>query len=171
MGLSHRWCIDRPNCCYSWHWRLVWSLVMAHSVIWSQQHRDTAIQMANEGYTASQIAAKIKRSRNSVIGFLHRHKIKLGIINKHHKPKNLPPPPRKPRPVKKVVFPEKPIDINPIPFLSSRMFQCKFIIKEDTDPWKTMCCGKPTQTGSWCNYHRTIVFKPRETRQNVRTNR
>jgi len=144
---------------------------MARSVIWSQQHRDTAIQMANEGYTGSQIAAKIKRSRNAVIGFLHRQGIKLGKTNEHHKPKAKPVTPRKRPSRPKVVVLEKPLKINDITFLSSRLFQCKFITTEDPDPWKTMCCGKETQSGSWCNYHRAIVFKPREIRPHVRTNR
>jgi hypothetical protein len=132
---------------------------MIKSVIWSQKEKDTAKQMALDGYTARQIADKIQRSRNAIIGFLHRNKIELGRVNKYHKPKDAPPRPRaKPKLVEK----EKPIEINNVSLLSVRTFQCRYIVQESKDPWQVLCCGATTFYKSWCKQHYKIVFRPKE---------
>jgi hypothetical protein len=35
--------------------------------------------------------------------------------------------------------------------------QCRFIISED-EP-RAICCGAPTSGGSWCDWHRSIVYE------------
>jgi len=50
----------------------------------------------------------------------------------------------------------------PIPLIGSKRFICKWVVYVDKDPFQTLCCGIPTQTGSWCDEHKKIVFKPRE---------
>lgn len=132
---------------------------MIKSVIWSQKERDTAIQMAGDGYTARQIAEKLKRSKNSIIGFLHRNKIQLRTTNKYHKPKNVAP---KPRPIPKLVQPEKPIEIKHVSLMEVRTFQCRYIVQESRDPWQVLCCGAETIYKSWCKAHHKIVFRPKE---------
>ena len=129
------------------------------SVIWSQHERDTAKQMALNGYTARQIAEKLKRSKNSIIGFLHRNKIQLSATNKYHKPKNVAP---KPRPKPKLVQQEKPIEIKHVSLMEVRTFQCRYIMQESKDPWQVLCCGAETIYKSWCKKHFKVVFRPKE---------
>lgn len=135
---------------------------MIKSVIWSPKERDTAIQMAQEGYTGSQIAQHLKRSRNSVIGFLHRSKIDLGKTNKAHRPRPVVSKPKPPPSKPKAVQTEIPIVSNEIPLMEARMFQCKFITKENINPFQIMCCGAETVYKSWCSKHFKIVFRPRD---------
>jgi hypothetical protein len=35
--------------------------------------------------------------------------------------------------------------------------QCRFIVSENTSP--AICCGAPTNGGSWCEWHRHIVYE------------
>lgn len=45
--------------------------------------------------------------------------------------------------------------------------QCRFIVSDGSQP--AMCCGAPTNGGSWCKGHRAIVYET--ARQRVRPNR
>ena len=45
--------------------------------------------------------------------------------------------------------------------------QCRYIVSEESQP--AMCCGAPTDGGSWCDWHRDIVYEP--SRQRTRPNR
>ena len=58
--------------------------------------------------------------------------------------------------------PEPTITPQPIPIVGSKRFVCKWVVHIDPNPFKTLCCGIPTKTGSWCEDHRKRVFKPRE---------
>jgi len=42
--------------------------------------------------------------------------------------------------------------------------QCRYIVSNSSEP--ALCCGAPTDGGSWCNWHRDIVYEP--ARQRVR---
>ena len=42
--------------------------------------------------------------------------------------------------------------------------QCRYIVSEGAGP--AICCGAPTEGGSWCSWHRQIVYEP--ARQRVR---
>jgi hypothetical protein len=35
--------------------------------------------------------------------------------------------------------------------------QCRFIVSETSSP--AICCGAPTDGGSWCQWHRGIVYE------------
>ena len=35
--------------------------------------------------------------------------------------------------------------------------QCRYIVSESSQP--AICCGAPTDGGSWCKWHRQIVFE------------
>ena len=45
--------------------------------------------------------------------------------------------------------------------------QCRYIVGESNEA--ALCCGAPTDGGSWCNWHRDIVYEP--ARQRVRPDR
>ena len=135
---------------------------MARSVLWSEKQKTTCKEMALQGYTSREISEKIKRTKGSIIGYLHRIGIRLSDYNPRGKPKI--PQPHKPRP-RKATQNEKPIEIKEFPevlFFDARMFQCRYITHQTNNIWETRCCGKPTIYKSWCQEHFKIVFKPRE---------
>jgi hypothetical protein len=56
------------------------------SAIWPDKHKEILREMHAAGATALEIAIKLGRTRNSVIGFIHRS----GLSNS--RPKKQPPP-------------------------------------------------------------------------------
>lgn len=53
------------------------------------------------------------------------------------------------------------------PLLEARTRQCRFIVSEDVRD--AVCCGAPTsETSSWCDWHRQIVYTPRSERDRRR---
>ena len=50
------------------------------------------------------------------------------------------------------------------PLLDIRARQCRFIVSEDTR--NAICCGAPTsETSSWCQWHRQLVYIPERERR------
>ncbi|MDQ4136413.1 MAG: GcrA family cell cycle regulator [Pseudomonadota bacterium] len=48
--------------------------------------------------------------------------------------------------------------------LDVRARQCRFIVSEDTR--NAICCGAPTsETSSWCEWHRQLVYMPERERR------
>ncbi len=45
--------------------------------------------------------------------------------------------------------------------------QCRFIVSDTSTP--AICCGAPTDGGSWCEWHRQIVYEA--SRNRVRPDR
>jgi hypothetical protein len=135
---------------------------MAKSVLWTEKQRETCKEMALQGYTTREIGAVIKRTKGSIIGYLHRIGVRLSDHNPTHKPKTIKATkPSKPTAVRQ----KKPIEIKElpeIPFFEARMFQCRFITQEAANVWETKCCGQTTVYRSWCQKHFKIVFRPKE---------
>jgi len=47
-----------------------------------------------------------------------------------------------------------------IKLIDARSRQCRFIVCDDSSD--AVCCGAPTsETSSWCDWHRQVVFVPR----------
>ncbi len=44
-----------------------------------------------------------------------------------------------------------------VPLIEAGFAQCRYIIS-DTIP-QAVCCGAPTKGGSWCDWHRGIVYE------------
>ena len=44
-----------------------------------------------------------------------------------------------------------------VPLVEAGFCQCRFIISEDAP--RAICCGAPTSGGSWCDWHRGIVYE------------
>jgi hypothetical protein len=135
---------------------------MARSVLWTEKQKTTCVEMAKKGYTSREISEVIKRTKGSIIGYLHRLGIRMSDYNPSGRPKT--PKPYKPRD-RKAVQDKKLIEIKEIPEVSlfeARMFQCRYITHQTGNIWETRCCGKPTIYKSWCQEHFKIVFRPRE---------
>jgi len=137
------------------------------SILWKPHEKKLAIKMAHEGKRMKEIAVAVGRSRNSVIGFLHRSLIPVKKEPVIHKPVDKKPlkfrPKRVPTPYKPSVSYLAPEDFDkPKVFLfDTKMFECKWIYDKPENVFKTTACGQPTEKGSYCPYHHNIVYQPR----------
>ncbi len=65
-----------------------------------------------------------------------------------------------------------PSDVRPpsnrhaVELIKAGYAQCRYIVSENSRP--AICCGAPTDGGSWCDWHRHIVYEA--SRQRVRPN-
>jgi hypothetical protein len=152
---------------------------------WTEQQGKIAKQLCAEGKTATQIAAVVKKTRNAVIGYLHRNGIRMGegrrppVIQKpkvERKPKvihrKVEKSERKPPILSFEPIWKKKVGDMGIPFLKAGHNQCRYVV--NTSP--AMVCGEPTKTVScsWCEEHYEIVFqrpepRPLPQKQNDRT--
>jgi hypothetical protein len=142
---------------------------------WTVEERATAMQLAKKGATAAAIGAAIGRTRNSVIGWLHRAGLGLQgkptpkrptrTLTKPVERRAKPKPPARPRfaagyaymtganPMPPAPLPKR----EPLPPLGNLMTatatQCRWI---DTAP---AICGRDTKSGSsYCPHHHSIVY-------------
>ena len=142
---------------------------------WTVQERATAMQLAKKGATAAAIGAAIGRTRNSVIGWLHRAGLGLKGKPTPKRPSRAlikpverrakPKPPAQPRyaagyaymtgasPMPPAPLPKR----EPLPplgdLLTATANQCRWI---DTAP---AICGRDTKAGSsYCPHHHSIVY-------------
>jgi hypothetical protein len=142
---------------------------------WTVEERATAMQLAKKGATAAAIGAAIGRTRNSVIGWLHRAGLGLQgkptpkrpsrALTKPVERRAKLKPPAQPRfaagyaymtganPMPPAPLPKR----EPLPPLGNLMTatanQCRWI---DTAP---AICGRDTKAGSsYCPHHHSIVY-------------
>lgn len=148
---------------------------MIKSVIWSQREKEKVIKLVAEGRTAREISAVIGRTRNSIIGFIHRSGLSFSATNPTHRParKAASKPRAKPRP-KPAPEPEIFIQFNAVKLFEAKRLQCRYILDKPHNVWDTTCCGKPVHKLSYCKEHHSIVYyrptpQPR-TQTNVRSN-
>ena len=134
------------------------------SAIWPDKHKEILREMHGKGATALEIAIKLNRTRNSIIGFIHRS----GLSNS--RPKKQPPPKverkpqvAKPAPVHKlfpkpIVEVEKPKSTDGVLFIFATNRNCKYI-PGNPDGANTRICGKRSMAGkSWCPEHFALVY-------------
>ena len=134
------------------------------SAIWPDKHKEILREMHGKGATALEIAIALNRTRNSVIGFIHRS----GLSNS--RPKKQPPPKverkpqvAKPAPVHKlfpkpIVEVEKPKSTDGVLFIFATNRNCKYI-PGHADGANTRVCGKRSISGkSWCPEHFALVY-------------
>ena len=132
------------------------------SAIWPDKHKEILREMHSKGATILEIATKLGRTKNSIIGFIHRS----GLSN--NRPKNIPIKAKKPefvvkeKPkqifVKPIIEIERPKSTDGVLFVYTKNRQCKWI---DNEPCglETRVCGKLTATGkSWCPEHHALVY-------------
>lgn len=139
---------------------------------WTASETDLAVRYWREGFSATQIAKLLpnKRSRNSVIGKIHRK------IGPRHTPNTAYQDRKRARaadskinlnkikgarlarrPEKK---PPEPVASLNIPFLETGFGQCRAIT--DATRFEQRCCGHPAE-GTYCAAHRA-VYMPRTER-------
>ncbi len=150
---------------------------------WSIADKALLVKMWQEGCSAHMIAAKLGngRTRNSVLGFIHRLRRKddsIALRNENTRSNPNPDSVRISKPKKKstpkvkivplaqlnffTVIEEEPAPVGGIPFFETRMFQCKYILNTSKDPHNIKCCGGKTyRSTSWCRTHYAEVFTER----------
>ena len=133
---------------------------------WTIGEIDIAVAMAKEGKSAKAISEALTgRTRNSVIGLLHRRKIQMSIYKSKPYPTKPPKVERKKtvtlstEPPPKIFTPKIKDDIvyGRVKLLDADKSQCRFIEGKDL----TFVCGDPVLGGtSWCECHYKRVFTP-----------
>jgi hypothetical protein len=141
---------------------------------WTQDEIDIVHAMRADGYSASLIGKRINKTRNSILGMIHRAKVKeqrvseFGWLPKKTK-KARPPKPFKPRLAKdrthkttrynkaKLTLREVVAATSePKTMMDLRMDDCRAIIGPVSGV-DTLYCAAPVYPGtSWCPHHREI---------------
>lgn len=149
-----------------------------HSIaLWTFEHDETAKKMWAKGYTAAQIGAQLGRTRNSVIGRLHRLKVPKRDNELMDKRARRYPDQSKlekrmrvafqrmrfaSKPTRQIVFALHPHN-NPhreknVGLLAAEFGQCREIVNDRGDDGLAVFCGEQTATGSFCPYHSYMNF-------------
>ena len=149
--------------------------VMPTGLRWADDQAAALQTMAGEGYTGGQIANAIaerfgvRRTRNAVIGKLHR----LGLALAGPQPERLgksgskpkaDSEPKPPVPVKQKPSVPRPAAVPALPrktvtFRGLAPRRCRYPYG-DRWPFK-FCACKAVEGTSWCAAHRQVVFKPK----------
>lgn len=154
---------------------------------WTIEEQNTAIEMAKQNASATEIAAQLpNRSRNAVIGFLHRKGIAFGKPRPVDKSleelrrqtqrkmyerrlklqarlaKVLQPPTRAQLEQSQTQLEpvQKPSGQAGVLFINRLPFQCAYIPGE-VKGLNTRCCGKVVKgSSSWCDEHHGLMLVP-----------
>lgn len=142
---------------------------------WPKEHDSILREMAEAGYTTLAVAARLVRSKNSIIGRAHRLKIKWKNDGPLHRrpaeiktPVEIKPNIIKPKKAilslqggaKKQIFFEdrSPIVLKTkadgISLLSASQMNCKWPIDARGIDGMPRCCGEKTNGTSYCFHHR-----------------
>lgn len=146
---------------------------MTGAPAWTDSENELARELCREGLSAGEIAKRMGRTRNAVIGRLAR----MGLMGRQQtsgvfvqkvraaKDRAIQPVIRAPRgaprslKTNKERYMEKtpPLPSLNIPFLDTRAFQCRAIT--DNTPYEQKCCGHPTGAdGIYCAAHKAIFY-------------
>ena len=148
---------------------------------WTKEEIDTAIDLAKQGLSAIQIAAQLKgRTKNAIIGLLHRRKVVMRMYQSKPYPTKLPrkrarkkptdpvaatgqpytPAPKaKPEDRVEELFVNNVIDVKygSTTLIDAHRTQCKWI---EADTGMIVCGEATVGTSAWCKEHYKRVFTP-----------
>lgn len=130
---------------------------MSWSSMTREQRREAASKGAEAGYPASKIAAIHGTTKDAVIAFCRRQKIKLPGGQKPPKHRAAP---RSQEQVREITDTNiLPPDASPVPFLEALERRlCKWPLWPEFETLDAaLCCGARREIGqSYCDYHREI---------------
>jgi hypothetical protein len=147
---------------------------------WTEEERAVLMELAKAGVTASVVARKLQRSKNSVLGFANRQFGGYGMVKPTElKPLHVPKKPQHPRKdglsptgrslkslppeeVDAVITPPEPApESKPVRMMQIGRFQCRYIVSDVRKDPNPLMCGSPVKgLKSWCPYHYRLVFNP-----------
>lgn len=149
---------------------------MTINKMWTTEDGIRARKMNDEGRSAKEIAAELGRSRNSVIGWFHRHKIALDTPAKMEKlsakssarfrKRQATPPKPTTIPLPKLFIDSKtkepipqPLNDTNVSFMKLTGMMCRSVVGEPNGA-ETIFCGEKTMKPghSWCKYHHSIYY-------------
>jgi hypothetical protein len=143
--------------------------MLRQTTAWPTEHVNQLVSLWRDGNSASQIAEKltaqfgVRRTRNSVIGAVHRRGLQRRIdphangtarTEKVRRARRTRPVVMRPQPPER---PPEPIPVEPlhIPFLDRETYQCRAIT--DSTRYAQKVCGHPIEgTGVYCRWHHAI---------------
>lgn len=153
-------------------------------LIWTPEEKQRVAGMLREGLSAGKIAPHFDRTRNAVIGLVHRDAVlrEIGFARKGNTGKAASRGLRrandaKPGRVIKHAIITAPSEIKPIPVAPIRAaerhlagvpmralgaHQCKFAVNNAAVGETHLFCGSKTDGGAWCQFHRGLVYRPYE---------
>ena len=149
---------------------------MTINKMWTIEDGIRAQKLNDEGRSAREIAAVLGRSRNSVIGWFHRHKIALDTPAKMERlsakssarfRKRQATPPKPPAPFLPKLFIDsktkepilQPLNDTNVSFMNLTGTMCRSVVG-DPNGAETIFCGEKTMKAgdSWCKYHHSIYY-------------
>jgi hypothetical protein len=131
--------------------------------------QDKILKLWMDGKQGSEIAAKLRITRNSVMGYLYRMRKKglieykdpvvIDKINKGQTPTRVPrakKPYRSPYEQLKIPFPLPP-KTGGITLMELTSNSCRYVINDGL-PAQFRFCGAPKKTGTYCEEHHKICY-------------
>jgi hypothetical protein len=143
--------------------------------LWSDADLATLRRLWLEGYTSRAIGDVLGRTRNAVLGCVHRHNMNDRVRATPQKPINMAPKPPKPKAPPKKSSEQPPVLAMPTvkreytgarPWITRQSFECKFPVSGAGAD--TMSCCKPTRLlYGYCKEHEAVVYLPQKARIRV----
>lgn len=121
----------------------------------TEEKRARIAELWNLGWTSSHIADAVGLSRNSVIGAVHRLRVKGAIIKTEEDRK--PPRPKKVLAIRKNFKRSIPSG-KPVGILDLKSNSCRFIISDEKA--ETLYCNHQVWKQSYCKEHYKICYTP-----------
>lgn len=133
---------------------------------WSNEEIELAVRLWLDGVSGSEIARQMNRTRNGVLGILHRKKVKRGaatveLVKRQPNLRKIVPKVVKPKRVKiggaeiQAALGLEPLGDGPI----ANAGCCKFLAMD----WDR-CCGRSVERpfASYCNVHHAVAHRQQE---------
>ena len=143
--------------------------------LWSDADLATLRRLWLEGYTSRAIGDVLGRTRNAVLGCVHRHNMNDRVRATPQKPINMAPKPPKPKAPPKKLSEQPPVLVMPTvkreytgarPWITRQPFECKFPVSGIGAD--TFSCCKPTRLlYGYCKEHEAVVYLPQKARIRV----
>ena len=142
---------------------------------WSDADLVTLRRLWLEGHSSRAIGDVLGRTRNAVLGCVHRHKMNDRVRATPKKPLNMAPKPPKPEPPPKeaaeqptvLAMPQPRRDYDgPRPWVTRRAFECLFPVSgAGADTFS--CCKPTTLLYGYCKEHEARMYAPTKARVRV----
>lgn len=137
------------------------------SVVWTEEEDATLKRLWAEGYSGSEIGVILHRTRNAIIGRVHRLDLPPRAVATMTPPKSgkrrAAPRPLKPRRV--THFPRVELTVAvvaPVPAMASVMAltarMCRYPIGDPKKPGFGFCGAKKQEGSSYCGFHHRICW-------------
>lgn len=123
-----------------------------------EEIKSRIIELWQKGHTSGEIAKEVGKTRNAIMGFVHRQKIKgLDLRSLNKRPKKMPVK----KPKKILSYAEKrlpPSERKHIQLHELTSTSCRFIVAGEGA--NSVFCGDKITNRSYCGHHAKICYQP-----------